>query len=92
MLLLTLNKLMPQGSVQCQYNTTFKYSKSTTKTLGKSVKYVQGEIIQRKMSGEGPLGGNFQRRGYCPEWNYLGVIVRGKKLRGEFHRGQLPGK
>ena len=73
---------MPQGSVQCQYNTTFKYSKSTTKTLGKSVKYVQGEIIQRKMSGEGPLGGNFQRRGYCPEWelfrgNCSGVVVFG---------------
>ena len=41
----------PQRSVQCHYTKAFKYLKSATKTLGKSVKSVQGEIIQRKMSG-----------------------------------------
>ena len=46
----------PQESVQCHQNTTLKCSKSTTKTLGKRVKYVQGEIMQLKMSGGIPWG------------------------------------
>ena len=41
---------------QCHYNTVFKYSKSTTKILGKCVKYVQGRIIQRKMSDGNSMG------------------------------------
>ena len=40
--------------------------KSTTKALGKSVKYVHGEIIERKMCGE------FHGRN-CP-----GLLSRGK--------------
>ena len=35
--------------------------KVSTKTLGKSVKYVQWEIIHRKMSGGNSIGRNFQR-------------------------------
>ena len=47
------------------------------------MKYVQEEIIQRKMSG-----GNFHRgRGdYCLEGNYLGVVFRGSCLRGNYSR------
>ena len=52
-------------------NTAFKCPKSITKTLGKSVKYVQGEIIRRKMSGGIPWGEIFRERSYCPERNYL---------------------
>ena len=50
---------------------------SATRTLGKSVKYVQRGIIQRKMSEGGFHGKHFQREGYCPDGNYLKVIVRG---------------
>ena len=43
------------------------------------MKYVQGEIIQRKMSGGNSIGGNFERGwgegDYCQEGSYLGVIV-----------------
>ena len=42
---------------QCSYNTAFKRSKLATKALGKSVKFVQGEIIQRKKSGGKFYGG-----------------------------------
>ena len=74
---------MPQGSVQCHYNTAFKCSKLTTKTLGKSVKYVQREIIQRKMSGEKSTWLEiFRTRGYCSEGDYLGVIVIGGIIQG----------
>ena len=45
-----------------------KCSKSSTKTRGKSVGYVQGEIIQRKMSRGNSMGGIF-REGYCLEGN-----------------------
>ena len=37
----------------------------------------KGEIIQRKMPGGNSLGGVFGGESYCPEGNYLGVIVRG---------------
>ena len=66
--------------------------KFNNKTLGKSVKYVQAEITQRKMSGGISMGLNFQREVYYSDGNYLGVIVRGVKARGVivlggFHRG-----
>ena len=41
------------------------------------MKYVQGEITQRKMSGGIPWGEIFREGIYCPEGNYLGVIVWG---------------
>ena len=62
-------------------------------TLEKSVKYVQGEIIPRKMSKGNSMGGNFQFRGNCsglPVFgrNYSGVIVRGSNFLGaKFHTG-----
>ena len=56
--------------------------KFNNKTLGKSVKYVQAEITQRKMSGGISMGLNFQREVYYPDGNYLGVIVRGGKSLG----------
>ena len=37
------------------------------------------------------MGGNFQRRGYCPEGNYLGAIVRGQLSSGELFIGNCPG-
>ena len=43
----------------------FKCSKLATKTLGKSEKYVQREIIQRKMSGVELNGGKFS------EWEVI---------------------
>ena len=64
-------------------------SKSAKKTLTKSVKYLQAEIIHRKMSGGNSMGRNFQRSSYCPEGNYLRVTVRGfggTCLRGNFSR------
>ena len=64
---------MPEN-VQCYYNTAFKCSKSTTKTLEKCVKYVQGKIIQRKMSGGKEFHG--------VKFSELGLLSRGELLRG----------
>ena len=62
--------------MQCHFNMLFKCSKLTTKTLGKTI---HGEIIQKKISGVRIPWKNFSEgsggRGYCPEGNYLGVIV-----------------
>ena len=70
--------------------------KVVAKTLGKGVKYAQGQIIQRKTSGKDSMGVNFQRWDYCPEGNYLGVIARVNCLVGNFIvgnclRGSCPG-
>ena len=62
-------------SVQCHYNTPFKCLKSAIKTLAKSMKYVQGKIIQIKMSGGNSMGGGE----FSEEW---GVLSRGDLSRG----------
>ena len=60
------------------------------------MKYVQGKIIQERISGVNSMGRNFQRERYCPEGNFLGVIVRGllssrKLFRGTCTGGKSPG-
>ena len=47
-----------------------------------------GNYSQKNVWGRGDsMGRNFQRSGYCPEGNYLGVIVQGKLSLGELFRG-----
>ena len=61
MFIIDFEQVNALGKHSMSLNTAFKCPKSTTKTLGKSVKYVQGGIIHRKMSGGNSIGGNFQR-------------------------------
>ena len=58
------------------------------------MKSVQGEIIQRKMSGGGgdSMGANFQSGDYRPEGNYLGVILGGELFLGQLFRGNCAGR
>ena len=85
---------MPPGKRSISLQLAFKCS--TAKTLRKSVKYVQGGIIQRKMSEGNSMGETFQRRKLLSReelfrGNCLGVVVLGELFRGNCPVGKSLG-
>ena len=55
------------------------------------MKYLQVETISHKNVWGNSIGRNFQRRGYCPEGNYLEIIVWRQLSSGELSRASCSG-